>query len=159
MKTTIAWTKTAAITALISSVLTANTPARAASCHVYQVNLQDVATIGGSIATLSGQQFSVQEYAMWRSPGWRSHQVEFWLTPTQDLSASAQLGQIALMTNTRFADHADIRSAQYDLASVSVTNVVRLSKKCQGQSQKRKLYGVPSQLALCSPNIKDNLEL
>jgi hypothetical protein len=124
MKTTCTGKKTAAIAALISSVLAANTPVRAASCHVYRVDLQGVATIGDSTATLSQQQFAVQEYAVWRSPGFRTHQVEFWLTTGQDLNASAQLGQIELMTNTRFANNAGIRSAQYDLGTVSVTNVV-----------------------------------
>lgn len=114
----------APLIALTAFVLTPMAPAEAASCHFYAVNLQGTATIGDGTSTLSSQPFSVFEYAMVRDTGVTSHPVEFVLTTFQDLNASAQPGQIELMTNSAFARNAGIASAQFDLATVSVSNVV-----------------------------------
>lgn len=109
----------APLIALNAFVVLPSESANAASCHYYAVNIQG--TVANNFGT---QQFSVNQYAMWRDVGVRTHPVEFWLTTNQNLNASAQVGQIELMTNTAFANNAGIASAGYDLAAVSVSNVV-----------------------------------
>jgi hypothetical protein len=112
------------ILVLIGSVLLSTAQAQSASCHVYQVTLQGATNIGNATSSLAEQGFSLQEYAVWRQPGFKNNQIEFFLTANQDLNASAQPGEIELMTNTRFSNNAGIRAAQYDLASVSMANVI-----------------------------------
>lgn len=100
-------------------VLLSGASANAASCHFYQVNIQ-----GNVTSNYGSQPFSVNQYAMWRDAGVTSHPIEFVFTTFQDLNASAQVGQIELMTNSAFARNAGIASARFDLATVSVSNVV-----------------------------------
>lgn len=99
--------------------------ARAANCYVYGVNIQGTAAIGDNTAISGSQQFSVLEYAVVRDTGYASNPVEFLLTPNQDLNLSPQVGHIELMTNSAiFARNLGIQSARYDLARVSVSNVI-----------------------------------
>jgi len=109
----------AAVLALVSI-----SPVHAAMCHVYSVVIQGTTNVGDGTSILASQAFSVNQFAIWRDAGVTSHPVEFVLTPLQDLNASAQPGQIELMTNSAFARNAGIASARFDLASVTITDVI-----------------------------------
>src|SRR5689334_3550049 len=124
MKMTFTSIKNTAVVGLIGSILLSTAQAQTASCHVYQVAVQGVTTLGDATSTLAEQQFSVQEYAVWRQPGFKNNKVEFFLTSNQDLNATGKPGDIEVMTNTRFARNAGIQAARYDLASVSIADVV-----------------------------------
>jgi hypothetical protein len=90
-----------------------------ASCHVYQVNLR-----GTVVSNYGTEQFSVNQYALWRDRGAKANSVEFLLTTFSDLNASAQVGQIKLMTNSMFAENAGISAARINLARVSSSDRV-----------------------------------
>jgi hypothetical protein len=103
---------------LISIIAAAiNGQAQAADCHFYEVNLNGNSTFNGTV-----QQFSVNEYAWWRTQGIKINPIEFGLTTFKDLNVSAQPGQIELMTNSAFAKNRGIALAKYDLAKVSIVN-------------------------------------
>ncbi|MEC4813514.1 MAG: hypothetical protein SAK29_09620 [Scytonema sp. PMC 1069.18] len=116
VKTLIASTTVSTVT--IVSVTTAS----AANCYFYSVNIQ-----GTVNSNYGNQPFSVNQYAIWRDPGAKANQIDFFLTTSQDLNASAQVGQIELMTNSVGANNLGIRSAKLDLARVLVSNVVQFT--------------------------------
>jgi hypothetical protein len=99
-------------------------PVQAANCHFYAISIQGVASVGDGTTVTGSQQFLVGQYAMWRDAGVTSHPVEFYMSPLQDLNASPQVGYIELMTNSAFARNPGIASAQFDLATVSISNVI-----------------------------------
>lgn len=59
-----------------------------------------------------------------RQPGAKANQIDFLLSTVNDLNASAQIGQIILMTNSAWAGNPGIRLNKLDLARVRVSNVV-----------------------------------
>jgi hypothetical protein len=88
-----------------------------ANCHFYAVNIKG--TVNNNYGN---QQFSVNQYAIWRDRGLRSNPIEFMLKTFTDLNVNPQVGQIELLTNSRYAYNAGIASAQIDLAKVSLGN-------------------------------------
>jgi hypothetical protein len=96
--------------------------ASAAICYVYAVNIQGIVT-----SNYGSQQFSVEQFAIWRDTPLKTNPVDFYLASGQDLNASPQFGRIELMTNSFFAQNLGVKSARYDLAGVSITNVVQFT--------------------------------
>lgn len=78
---------------------------------------------GNVNSNYGNQQFSVNQYAMLRDPGANANQVDFFLFTFNDPNVSPQVGQIILMTNSLGAGNPGIRSARFDLARVTVSNV------------------------------------
>lgn len=127
------------------------TSAKAATCHVYQVTINGYATIGDNTTTLTSQPFSVVQYAAWRDAGYAFHPYEFVLFTPQDLNLSAQIGQIRLMTNSAFAENFGIASARFDLATMSILNVVYFQLD-SGMS-----FQLPSPNVFVAPNLGGSL--